>query len=99
MSIYTVMFVAALAVVVYFVWSQRKRGDAAQPARLPAATPATGGATQAGGELGSYDAYRSAHPSNVLQGKPTCHVCGSNLQRSVGGVATCASCSAPLYRG
>lgn len=104
MNIYVVLFVVAVAAVVYFVWSQRaKRPDstaAAPPPQLPASTASALATTpSAAGLLASYDEYRRVHPSNMLYGKLTCNRCGSNLLRSAGGTASCMSCGAALYRG
>lgn len=100
MNVYVVMFVVAVAAVVYFVWSQRSKRppQADAPARLPTAALAAAPAPSANGSLASPDEYRRVHPSNMLQGKLTCHRCGSNLLRAEGGVVSCSSCGAALYR-
>jgi hypothetical protein len=107
------ILIVAIAAVAYFVWNQRKRsGDsgkaaapsAAPPASMPAATPRSAASPSAapaagsGGALASYDEYRRTSPSNMVYNKLTCNRCGSNLIRTTGGMASCMSCGAALYR-
>ena len=103
MNLSIVIGIIVVAVVAWFLWN-RNKGAAAPPAATsapPAPTPAPAAplpGRAAAAPLGSYDDYRRVSPSNMVYGKLTCNRCGSNLLSTSGGVASCGSCGAALYR-
>lgn len=93
MDAQTLIIVAVIAAVAFFIFRPKGGGDAAPATAGPAAA---GGAAPAApaAALGDLAAYRKAHPSNQIQGKVTCHHCGSN-RISAG---HCDSCHSTLFR-
>jgi flagellar basal body-associated protein FliL len=101
-----ILIVIVAAAYGLYVWMRRSKGsdtNAGTPAYTPPASTSTTGlsaatATATGGALGSYEEYRRVSPSNMINGKLTCNRCGSNLIRTAGGMASCTTCGASLYR-
>ncbi|MBL0719882.1 hypothetical protein JI742_08265 [Piscinibacter sp. Jin2] len=92
MDAQTLIIALAVAAVVFF-FLRRGKGGSAEPAASPVmAAPAAPVATRS--TLGDVQAYRKAHPSNQIQGKLTCHHCGSNR---VGCSGSCENCGAQLF--
>lgn len=88
MDAQTLIIALAVAAVVFFILRRSQGGsaEAAVAAPLaPAAAPAA---------LGDVLAYRKAHPSNQIQGKLTCHHCGTNRVACSG---SCENCGAKLF--
>lgn len=98
MDAQTLIIALAVAAVVFF-FLRRGKGGSAEPAASPVMAPpaapvAPAAPAAARSTLGDVQAYRKAHPSNQIQGKLTCHHCGSNRVGCNGG---CENCGAKLF--